>query len=324
VVKPRPPDLNAFLKSTKTTSFIVIKDGQVRYEAYSNGYSRDSVVTSFSVAKSVMSALAGVAISEGYIGSVDDKVTLYLPELRGKGFDDVSIRTLLTMSSGIHFTGGDQAPLNEELTLTDDETLAYYYPDLRSRALGVKPDGLPAGAEFNYNNYLPQLLGIILERTTQRSVSEYLSQKIWQSLGAEFPASWSLDGKNGFEQMQSGINARAIDFAKFGQMFLNGGELNGRQVIPSAWVKESTEPDPNDHRPWQSDREWVEAGGYYKYFWWGMPNQDGTYDYVARGHLGQRIYVSQRNNTVVVRFGINEGGVDNWDAVIASIIASMR
>ena len=318
------PDLDTFLKSTKTTSFIIIKDGKVRYETYFNGYSRDSIVTSFSVAKSFMSALTGTAISDGYIGGVDDKVTLYLPELRGKGMDDVTIRHLLTMSSGIHFTGGDETSFWEELTLTDDETLAYYHPDLRSRALGVKRDGLPAGADFKYNNYLPQLLGLILERTTHRPVSEYLAEKIWQPLGAEFPASWSLDSKNGFEQMQSGINARAIDFAKFGQMFLNGGSLNGRQIIPPTWVKESTSPDSDDHRPWDSDRHWSESGGYYKYFWWGMPNPDGTYDYIARGHLGQRIYVSPRNNSVIVRFGINDGGVDNWDAVIASLAGSLR
>jgi CubicO group peptidase (beta-lactamase class C family) len=134
-----------------------------------------------------------------------------------------------------------------------------------------------------------------------------------------------MDSENsGFELMQAGINARAIDFAKFGQMFLDHGSLNSRQVISPEWVTESTSPDPNDHRTWDSDQEWVEAGGYYKYFWWGIRSQDGTYDYVARGHLGQYIYVSPRNNTVIVRFGTNYGGVDNWEEVIASISASMR
>jgi CubicO group peptidase (beta-lactamase class C family) len=125
--------------------------------------------------------------------------------------------------------------------------------------------------------------------------------------------------------MQSGINARAIDFAKFGQLFLNNGLWQGRQLIPASWVQESTSPDADDKRPWDLDTEgWQTGGGYYKYFWWGIRNEDGTYDYFARGHLNQRIYVAPRDNAVVVRFGIDGGDVDNWDRVLMEIIATTR
>ncbi|HLF78464.1 MAG TPA: serine hydrolase [Dehalococcoidia bacterium] len=325
--KTKQADFETFLKSTNTTSFIVIKDGQIRYEGYFNGYSRDSIVTSFSVAKSFVSALTGVAISEGYIGSVDDKITIYLPELRGKGFDDVTIRHLLTMSSGVRYITNDEASFLRMITLRSEQTLAYYHPNLRARLLhDIEPDGRAAGARYKYNDYLPQLVGVILERTTQRPVSQYLEEKLWKALGTEFPASWSLDSnKSGFEQMQSGINARAIDFAKFGQLFLDSGVWGGKQLIAASWVKESTSPDPNDTRPWDLDDEgWKDAGGYYKYLWWGIPNADGTYDYVARGHLGQKIYVSPRDNAVIVRFGSNDGGVDKWEDVLADVIAALR
>jgi CubicO group peptidase (beta-lactamase class C family) len=132
-------------------------------------------------------------------------------------------------------------------------------------------------------------MGIILERTTPAGVPVPFGED-------RQPLEWStrlpglLTAKKRLRADGAGINARAIDFAKFGQMFLNNGAWEGQRILPAAWVKESTSPDPNDTRPWDLDEEgWKEAGGYYKYFWWGIPNADGSYDYVARGHLGQRI-----------------------------------
>ena len=314
-----------FLQSTQTTSFIVIKDDAILYEGYFNGYSRDSIVTSFSTAKSFTSALVGIAIDEGYIGSVDDPMIAYIPELKGKGFDDLTIRHLLTMSSGIQYLKDDElSPLVEIFQFTDDG-MSYSYPDLRSLALQVRPDGKPLGSEFNYNNYHPALLGMILERTTGRSPSEYLQEKIWKPLGMEYPASWSLDSeKSGFELMGGGINGRAIDLAKFGRLFLNNGNWNGTQIIPQDWVTESTSPDPNDHRLWHSDADWKEANGYYKYLWWGKLKPDGSYDFMAQGKRGQRIVVSPQERMVVVRFGIDDEGVDSWADVLESVITKVK
>jgi CubicO group peptidase (beta-lactamase class C family) len=315
-----------FLRSTNTTSFIVVKDGAVVYERYLNGYKRDSIVTSFSVAKSVTSALVGIAIDEGFIRSVDDQVVDYLPELRGRGYDDITIRDLLLMSTGIKFVQDeDLSDLQELWPFSSDVALSYSHPNLRRLALHLPPSEEAVGAAFNYNQYHPLLLGIILERTTHRRVAEYLQEKIWQPLGMEYPASWSLDSKtDAFEKMESGINARAIDFAKLGQLFLDNGRWNGKQVISKQWVTASTAPDPSDDRRFLSYPDWKAAGGYYKYMWWGMRTGNGGYYYTARGHLGQRITVFPEDRLVIVRFGINEEGVDSWDKVIETVAAKAR
>jgi CubicO group peptidase (beta-lactamase class C family) len=323
-------NLEELLRSSQTTSFIVIQDDAILYEGYFNGYQRDSIITSFSMAKSITSALIGIAIDEGRIGSVDDPIVGYLPELRGKGLDGVTIRHLLLMSSGIKYISDDEITGLAELSPFSDDGLSYSYPNLRSQALAVMPDGTQPGSEFNYNNYNPTLLGIILERTTHRPVAQYLQEKIWQPLGMEYPASWSLDSnESGFEATLCCVNGRAIDFAKFGYLFLHNGNWKGTQVISEQWVKESTSPDPNPNgiiawrtNTWFSD--WPQSGGYYKYQWWGKVKPDGSYDFMAIGHHGQRIYVSPQKRAVVVRFGISEGGVDAWEEVLANVIAQMQ
>jgi CubicO group peptidase (beta-lactamase class C family) len=322
-------NLEELLKSTQTTSFIVIKDDAIRYEGYFNGYHRDSIVTSFSMAKSVTSALIGIAIDEGHIGSVDDPVIYYLPELRGKGLDGMTIRHLLLMSSGIRYVSDDEISGPAQLSPFSDDGLSYSYPNLRSQALAVVPDGKSPGTEFNYNNYNPTLLGIILERTTHMPVAQYLQEKIWEPLGMEYPASWSLDSKaSGFEATLCCLNGRAIDFAKFGRLFLYNGNWNGKQIISEQWVKESTSPypNPNSDIAWRANTwfsDWPVSGGYYKYQWWGKLKPDGSYDFTAIGHFGQRIYVSPQNNAVAVRFGINDEGVDAWEEVLADVIAKV-
>jgi CubicO group peptidase (beta-lactamase class C family) len=328
-VELRKASFEEFLNSTQTTSFIVIKDDSILYEGYFNGYERDSIVTSFSMAKSITSALIGIAIDEGYIGSVDDLITDYLPELRGKGLDAVTIRHLLLMSSGIKYVSDDEISGLAALSPFSDDGLSYSYPNLRSQALAVVADGREPGTEYNYNNYNPTLLGIILERTTHMPVAEYLQEKVWKPLGMEYAASWSLDSKeSGFEATLCCVNGRAIDFAKFGRLFLHNGNWNGTQVISEEWVKESTSPypNPNGNIAWRANTwfsDWPQANGYYKYQWWGKIWPDGTYDFIAMGHNGQRIYVSPQNRAIAVRFGISEGGVDSWDNVLASVIANV-
>jgi CubicO group peptidase (beta-lactamase class C family) len=293
--------LTEFLDSTDTTSFIVLKDGTILDETYANGYTRDSIVTSFSVAKSFTSALIGIAIQEGYIGNIDDPIAMYLPELRGRGLDGTTIRDLLIMSSGTAFAHQSTEPPLNTLPFNDD-TRTTYYPDIRGLVFSVGPGADPPGTVFDYNKMVPGLLGVILERTTHRPVSQYLQEKIWQPLGMEYPASWSLDSTySGFERMESGLNARAIDFAKFGQLCLDKGSWNGATLVSAAWVDESTTPDPSDHRPWLSSRPWKDAGGYCKYLWWGRNRPDGTYTYMAWGDRGQFIYVSPSDHVVIVR-----------------------
>lgn len=314
--------LSDLFAETDTKAFIVIQDDVVIYEAYPDGDSRDSVNTSFSVAKSFVSTLIGIAIDEGKIQSVEDPLIQYLPELKGRGLDTLTIKDMLRMSSGVPFEGNGDIFL-PAVPFSDDPRV-FYSPNLREIALGVQPSDEPIGAYFRYNDYYLLLEGMILERVTGGTVSQYLQEKIWQPMGMEYPATWSLDSEeDGFEKTEAGLNAHAIDFARFGLMFLHEGKWNDQQILSEEWVREATAPDPTDQRPWKVFSMWPEHGGYYGYHWWGMNNPDGTYDYMARGNLGQIIYVSPSQNTVVVRFGNGPQPDGLWPFAIGALIQSL-
>jgi CubicO group peptidase (beta-lactamase class C family) len=294
--------LEKFLEDTDTTAFLVIRDDKLLYEGYFNGYDRESTQTSFSVAKSFVSALVGIAIEEGYIGSVEDPITKYVPELEGPEMDKITIRHLLTMSSGLRYSGegGGGGPLG-------DDARTYYDPNLRELALTVEPEVKP-GRRWEYNNYHPLLLGMVLERATDRPVATYLSQKIWRPLGMEAEGSWSLDSEaSGFEKMESGINGRAIDFAKFGRLYLNRGEWKGKEVVPHSWVEESTRVDTT-----------TDPADFYQYFWWVDVVEPDRGRFMARGNLGQFIYVVPDKDLVIVRMG-EDFGYNRWPELLRSI-----
>jgi CubicO group peptidase (beta-lactamase class C family) len=307
----QPPDgFDDLLNKSGTTAFIIIRDDTNLFEKYYNGFARDSWFTSFSVVKSFDSALIGMAISEGLIGSVDDPVTKYIPELSGRGLDALTIRNLLKMDCGVSY---HESELLDVLGFQSDDSKTYYVPDLRSLALTIKPSKEAIGTCFHYNNYYPILEGMILERTTGMFVSQYLQERIWKPLGMEYPATWSINQVgDGLEKMESGLNARAIDFAKFGRLYLNKGNWNGVQIIPAAWVIESTAPDPNDNRPQIGDVQLPKPDGYYQYHWWGTKRENGLYDFTAVGHLGQYIFVRPDKNLIIVRLGTETNTSVNW------------
>ena len=303
-------DFDSFLADKRTQAFIVIQDDAIIYEQYFNGATRESIVTSFSTAKSFASALIGIAISERHIHSVDDSITDYLPELleRDPAFANITIRDLLMMSSGIRY--------KEFPFVNGDDAKTYYYPDLRQLALEYTSIvGVP-NEKFLYNNYHPLLLGMIIERATGTSVAGYLQEKIWKPIGAEYPGSWSLD-ERGFEKMESGINARAVDFAKFGRLFLHNGNRDGVQIVASEWVAESTQADTSvDYENYYYDDFIFKDGkGYYKYMWWGIQRDEQNYDFTALGNHGQFIYISPSKGLIILRFGESYGefgGAQGW------------
>lgn len=299
---------NELLASTQTTAFLIIKDDRLIYENYFNGYKRDSINTSFSVAKSFVSALVGIAIYEGLIDGINDPITKYIPELQGKDsrYSAITIKNLLSMSSGLRYV--------EEGTPFSDDTKTYYDPNLRAVAISAVIGEEP-GKTFQYNNYNYLLLGIILERATGMPVAKYMEEKLWKPLGMEAPASWSLDSEsNGFEKMESGINARAIDFAKFGRLYLNNGaNWNGEQIISENWVRTST-----------SANSTSDPSIEYQYGWWIYPSQDYVVDsnnhrhFSARGNHGQFIYIVPEGELVIVRHGYDFGNI-NWTNLFENI-----
>jgi CubicO group peptidase (beta-lactamase class C family) len=302
-------DFETFLEESDTLAFLVIQDDRLLYEHYFNGAQRDSLMTSFSVAKSFTSALIGAAIAQGTINSVDDAITDYLPELaeRDARFEDITIRHLLMMASGLDYQEMRAGLFN------GDDPLTTYYPDQRQITLENTRIIDPPGAYFRYNKYHPQLLGMILERTTGRSVVDFMQESLWDSVGMEFSGSWNLDSEeSGFEKMEAGVNARAVDFAKLGRLYLEEGRWDGVQVLPAEWIAESTGIDTAVHNEAYYRDEFGQTifsngQGYYKYMWYGLLRDGEAYDFAAEGDHGQIIYVSPQANLIIVRLGTEYG-----------------
>jgi CubicO group peptidase (beta-lactamase class C family) len=297
--------LDKFLRETDTLAFVVVHRDRVVYERYFDGATRASLQTSFSAAKSFVSTLVGIALDAGLIGSVDDRVTEYLPELaaRDPRFGQITLRHLLTMSSGIRYREGGFLSLG-------DDTYTYYGVDLRDVALNRTRIEAPPGTGWQYNNYHPLLLGLVLERTTGMSVSEFMARRLWQPLGAEADATWNLDSKqSGFEKLESGLNATALDYARFGLLFLHNGQWNGTRIVSEEWVRAAT----------RAGTATDPAYSYgYRYFWWLDVERPGRF--YAMGKYGQYIYVAPDADAVVVRLG-RHWGVSNveWLATLREI-----
>lgn len=291
-------DLDTLLTETGTQSFIVIQDDRIVHEKYFNGWRQDALVTSFSVAKSFVSTLIGLAIEEGYISSVDDPVTRYLPELgrRDPRFERITIRHLLTMSSGLDYQDMRWFFFN------GDDPLTTYHPDQRAISLSDTQIIDEPDKYFLYNKYHPQLLGMILERSTGLSVTAWTQSRLWDPLGMSFDGAWALDSTfSGFEKMEAGLNARPIDLAKLGSLFLHRGLWNGQKVISPEWVALATGSDPSGRAPAFDDER------FYAFMWWGLVRAEGPPDFFAAGDHGQYIYVSPANHVVIVRTGSDYG-----------------
>lgn len=313
-----PVALDDFLEDNKTVAFLIIKSDTIVYERYFRRYDEATTHPSFSVAKSFVSALVGIAVAEGHIGSTDEPITNYLDYLPEEEFGQITIQHLLDMRSGIAFNEGYANPFG-------DVAKYYYGRDIAKYLTRVEVENVP-GQYFQYVSVNPQLLADILERATGRSLHDYLTEKIWRPLGMEYPASWSVDSKrHQTEKAFCCLNAAARDFAKFGRLYLHGGNWEGRQIVPAAWVERSTtftEPLNN----FNYTNQWWHAAT-------SFPASDTsrtvnvlhtTYErngetyirqplsaYYAQGILGQFVFVHPDKDLIIVRLGRKYGDV-NW------------
>ena len=275
-------DLHEKLKSV---AFVVVRNNKVCFEEYWDGYNEDSRSNSFSMAKSFVSMAIGAALQDGSIKSVDQTISDFIPDF--KGGENVTIRDLLVMSSGINF---DENYINPFAY----PARANYGNDLWNLTLGYTYTG-EANREFKYLSGNTQLLSFVLKEATGKTVSEYFSEKIWSKIGTKNDALWSLDEEDGFEKAFCCFNSNALDFARLGKLYIDSGKYKGEQLVPAWYVSESIQ-----------ESGIVESNGVpcirYGYQWW-LTKYEGKKVFYARGILGQYIVAIPEDNLIICRLG---------------------
>jgi CubicO group peptidase (beta-lactamase class C family) len=270
-------DLDRYLDDTRTAAFVVMRDDRIVYERYARGFDERSLLNSFSIAKSIVGTLVGIAVSEGCL-ELDATVATYRRDFDGTPYGAVTVRSLVTMTSGM----GD-AP-----SYLPGRAQFYYGDDLRDVVTHSTPEAR-TGNGWRYSEADVQMLGFVLEAATGKSVSAYLAEKLWKPLGMESPALWALDREGGVEKAFCCISARARDFARFGRLYLEAGRWNGEQLVPAEWAARSVVRGIATH-----------DGYLHQHLWWTPPGDQG--DFYAYGHNGQYLYVNPASRTVIVKF----------------------
>ena len=301
-IEGRALGIDSFLVRNHVAGLLILKDGKILDERYRLGNDESTKWISFSVGKSFVSTLVGAAVEDGSITSIEDPLTKYLPALTGSAYDGVTIRQALQMASGVKY--------NENYT-DQGADIVKITKCVTDRAAGCilnvmkgLPRAGPAGTIYNYNTGETQLAGMVVQAATGKTLSDYLSEKIWQPFGMESDGYWILESEGGQEFGGGGVNATLRDYGRFGQFILGGGTAAGRQVLPVGWVAEASHP-----------RADSPANGYgklypdyplgYGYFWWSypkgpgaLPNHDGAFE--GEGIFGQILYLNPAERIVVV------------------------
>lgn len=276
------PGIDAYMHSQQIAGLVILQDGKVRFERYGLGFDASGRWTSFSVAKSFTSTLVGAAIEDGYIKSLEDKVSQYIPDLRGSAYDEVTVRQLLTMSSGVRWDENYEDPAADVAKFNDakpdegvDATVSY---------MRKLPRAHPPGEVWHYNTGETNLLGVLVSSATGLPLAKYLQDRIWHPAGMEATATW-LQGKTGHEIAGCCLQAATRDFARFGLFVLNNGNANGRQIVPADWFSQAIVKQKDIGRP----------GRGYGFQWW-------TYDdgaVAAQGIFGQGIFIDPKRRLVI-------------------------
>jgi CubicO group peptidase (beta-lactamase class C family) len=275
-------------KKLETVSYVIIKNDSLIHEQYWDGYNTDSYSNSFSMAKTFVSILTGIAINEGKIKSIDQPVGDFLPPFKEREKANLTIKHLLTMSSGINFDEDYLDPFAYPAQ-------AYYGNDIKKLTYKYTVTETP-GKIFKYLSGNTELLVFVLEKATGKTLSAYASEKLWIPLGAKNKAFWSLDTKNGTEKGYCCFNSNAADFARIGQLYLDSGKWHGNQLVPVSYVINSIVPaNLSDATGRKIDN--------YGYSWWIIPNYKTHAIFYARGILGQYIICIPDQKMVIVRLG---------------------
>lgn len=292
--------MQTYFDQQRIAGLVVLHEGRLVYENYALGFSQDSQWTSFSVAKSFTSTLVGAAIKDGYIGGLQDKVTQYIPSMQGSAYDDVTIEQLLTMTSGVAWNE-DYSDPNSDVSRFNfqtpepgvDVTASYMRQLLRAE---------PAGERWLYSTGETNLIGLLVSQATGKTLSAYLSEKIWSKIGVEQDASWVL-GPTSHEISGCCIQATTRDYARFGEFIRTGAMHDEESIVPNDWFAKAT----------TKQADIGQAGRGYGYQWWTW--DDGTFQ--GRGIFGQGIFIDPRNKVVIAVNG-------NWPSASPSKEKALR
>lgn len=275
-------DVDAYMKAQRTAGLVIMQDGKIRLEKYGLGFSGDGKWTSFSVAKSFTSTMVGAAIKDGYIKSIEDKVSAYIPDLKGSAYDDVTIRQLLTMTSGVKWNE-DYADPKSDVALFNQHK-AESGMDVTVSYMRKLPREAPAGTKWVYKTGETNLIGVLVSSATKKRLSDYLSEKVWAPFGMEQDASWLL-GSTGHEISGCCIQASTRDYARFGAFMLGGAMVDGKAILPDDWITPAT----------TKQADIGVAGKGYGFQWWTY--DDGSY--AAQGIFGQGIFIDPKRRLVI-------------------------
>lgn len=284
---PGPPlklalDVDAYMAGQRSAALLILHDGKLRLERYGLGFDSGGRWTSFSVAKSITSTLVGAALRDGHIRSMDDKVSDYIRPMKGSAYDDVSIRQLLTMTSGIRWSEDYADPASDVARFNNHEPEPGV--DALVSYLRRLPREAPPGTRWHYSTGETNLVGILVSEATGKPLSQYLSEKIWMPAGMEQQATWILS-RSGREISGCCIQAATRDFVRFGLFILNGARAGGQSIVPDGWLQDATSERTGIGRP----------GRGYGYQWWTYA--DGSF--AARGIFGQGIFIDPKRKLVI-------------------------
>ncbi len=310
----RTRNLRDFLEETDTTGLLVLHDGEIVHEEYALGSSSEQTWISWSVAKSFVSAMVGIALDEGLFESVHDPITNYVPELAGSAYDGVAIEDILEMSSGASWDEDYGDPTSD---ITRFGAGIVFGSSQDEFAASLSRDREP-GTYNRYNSTDTQVLGMLLVRITGRTLAAYTEEKLWKPLHMEHDAYWILDDP-GMEIAFGGLNATLRDYARFGEMYLEGGRYLGKRIVPAAWVRASTIPGKPHLQPGRHSGSASILG--YGYQWWMPPDGDEG-EFSAIGVYNQFIYVNPARRVVVAKTSANHayGRDESTDREIESLV----
>lgn len=282
-------DLNDFLATNRVAGLLVLKDGEVALENYELGIDPQTRWASCSMAKSVLSMLVGVAVREGAIRSLDDLASRYVPMLSSGAYEQVTVRHLLTMTGSVSWDETYTNPDSDRRRLLECQMTLQ--PGAVIRHMNSLRRAGPPGSIWKYNTGESYVLGAVMEAAICGSLVDYLSEKIWAPGGMERDATWWLDSVNGMVLAGGGMSATLRDYGRFGQIVLEGGRVNGKQIVPDNWVAEGGVPQIVSGKPVP-----------YGYQWWIPPQSEPLHvgAFQAEGVFGQYIYVHPRERVVIV------------------------